>query len=48
MVNKVEIEGNKRVSKETIIVYGDISTPSDYKSEDVNKILKNHTKLFTH
>ena len=41
MVNKVEVQGNNRVSKETIIVYGNISIPSDYENEDVNKILKN-------
>ena len=40
IVNKVEITGNDRVSKETVMVYGDISLKSDYKSEDLNLILK--------
>ena len=40
IINKVEIVGNDRVSKETIMVYGDISLKSDYKSEDLNEILK--------
>ncbi len=40
IVNKVEVAGNDRVSKETIIVYGDIALKSDYKNEDLNVILK--------
>ena len=40
VVNKVEVVGNERVSKETIMVYGDISLKSDYTSEDLNNILK--------
>ena len=40
IINKVEIVGNDRVSKETIMVYGDISLKSDYKIEDLNEILK--------
>ena len=40
VVNKVEVVGNERVSKATIIVYGDISLKSDYKSQDLNNILK--------
>ena len=40
IVNKIEVAGNERVSKETIMVYGDISLKSDYTSEDLNNILK--------
>lgn len=41
IANKIEITGNNRVGEETIKVYGDISIPSDYKNEDLNRILKN-------
>ena len=41
IVSKVEVEGNSRVSKETILVYGDISLNSDYETSDLNRILKN-------
>ncbi len=40
IINKIQVEGNDRVSKETIMVYGDISLKSDYKSEDLSEILK--------
>ena len=40
IVNKIEVTGNERVSKETIAVYGDISLPADYNNQDLNKILK--------
>ena len=41
VVNKLVVTGNDRISKETIKVYGEISLPADYKSNDVDKILKN-------
>ncbi len=40
IVKKIEISGNDRYSKETIIVYGDIKINNDYSSADLNKILK--------
>ncbi len=40
IINKIQVEGNDRVSKETIMVYGDISLKSDYKNEDLSEILK--------
>ena len=43
VVKKIEIAGNDRVSKETIIVFGDILIGKDYKSSDVNQLIK---KLF--
>ncbi len=39
VLNKLEINGNKRVSNETIAVYGDIKLKSDYQPSDVDKIL---------
>ncbi len=41
IINKVEVSGNKRVSKETIQIYGDININRDYSEEDLNKILTN-------
>ena len=41
VINKIEISGNKRVSNETIIAYGDIDINRDYSEEDLNKVLTN-------
>ena len=40
-VNKIIIDGNKRVSNETIKLYGEIEINKDYKEKDLNLILKN-------
>ena len=40
IIQKVNIIGNDRISKETIKVYGDINIGKDYSSFDINKILK--------
>ncbi len=39
IVEKIEINGNKRVSKETIKLYGDIETKKDYQDKDLNDIV---------
>ena len=44
VVKDVEIKGNDRISKETIIVLGDISVGKDYNTPDVNSLIK---KLYT-
>jgi outer membrane protein insertion porin family len=41
IVNKISIEGNQRISEETIKVYGEIELNKNYSDQDVNKILKN-------
>ncbi len=41
IVNKVVVLGNERISKETILVYGEISVPANYEKNDLNKIIKN-------
>jgi outer membrane protein insertion porin family len=41
VVQKVEIEGNSRISSETIKVYGEINAGADYSPFDINQILKN-------
>ena len=40
VVNKVEIQGNERITKETIIIYGDIKIGSDYETSDLNLLIK--------
>ena len=41
VVKKIEISGNKRISDETIKVYGDIELNKDYQKIDLNQITKN-------
>ena len=41
VVNKIEINGNSRISKETIKIYGNIISGKNYTESDLNKILKN-------
>ena len=40
-INDISVKGNKRISKETILVLGNIELNKNYNSEDVNKVLKN-------
>ena len=40
IIKEVKIYGNKRISKESIIVFGQISLNANYDSEDLNNILK--------
>ena len=40
VVNQVQIDGNKRISNETIKVYGEIELNKNYSEVDLNKILK--------
>ena len=41
IVNKIEINGNKRISDETIKIYGGIENNKNYSEKDLNKILEN-------
>ena len=41
IINKIEITGNKKVSDETIKIYGEIEINKDYNEADLNKILNN-------
>ena len=41
IVKKIEISGNKRVSDETIKIYGEIKINQDYGRKDLNEILNN-------
>ena len=40
IINEVKIDGNKRISNETILVLGDIKLNSEYNDNDLNKSLK--------
>jgi len=41
-VSKIEVKGNKRISVETIKVYGDIKNlPNNFSKSDLDKIIKN-------
>ena len=41
MINKIEINGNKRISDKTIILFGDLKENQEYDALKINKILKN-------
>ena len=49
IIEKINIKGNKRISKETILVLGNIKTGILYENSDLNIILKNlyDTKFFS-
>ncbi len=40
-VNKIIIEGNKRIADETIKIYGDIKLDKDFNENEINKVLNN-------
>ena len=41
IVTDISVEGNKRISKESIIIFGDIDFNKNYNDDDLNNILKN-------
>ncbi len=49
ILNKVIIEGNERISDETLIVYGEIVKNKNYSQDDIDNIIKNlyDTKFFS-
>ena len=47
MINEVKIEGNNRISKETIFIYGEIELNKDYSEDELDKILKICTRLIS-
>ena len=40
IIKDINIEGNKRISYETVLVLGDIKIGTDYNSESLNEIIK--------
>ena len=41
IVKEIKVSGNKRISQETIIVYGDVKIDQDLNESNLNNILKN-------
>jgi len=41
IINDIMVDGNKRISKESIIVFGGIDFNKNYNDDDLNVILKN-------
>ena len=41
IINKIEIEGNNRISNSNIILFGKIELNEDYDNNKINKTLKN-------
>jgi len=40
VLKKIEVSGNKRISSETIKVYGEIQLNKDYQNDDINDVIK--------
>ena len=40
VIKNVEVSGNKRISKETVLVLGNISTGQNFEKKDLNNSLK--------
>ena len=40
IINNIEVKNNNRISKETIITYGNVIIGKDYSQEDLNDIIK--------
>ena len=41
IINKIEIEGNNRISNSNIILFGKINLNEDYDNNKINRTLKN-------
>ena len=41
VINEIEVKNNNRVSKQTIITYGNIELNKDYDLNSINEIFKN-------
>ena len=41
IINDIDVIGNKRISKESIIVFGEIKRDVNYNQDDLNNVLKN-------
>ena len=40
IVNRVEIQGNERISPETIMIFGDIAVGKNYEKSDISLLIK--------
>ena len=45
-IKNIIVKGNERVSKETIIIYGDIKIGADYEASDINLLIKKRILQF--
>ena len=41
IISDIKVDGNKRLSKESIIVFGNIEIDKNYNDDDLNRVLKN-------
>ena len=41
IISDIKVEGNKRISKKSIIVFGNIEFDKNYNNDDLNTVLKN-------
>jgi len=49
IVNKIDIQGNERISPETIAIFGDIALGKNYEASDISSLIKKlyDTRFFT-
>ena len=49
VVNKVDVQGNDRISSETIMIFGDIVIGNNYEESDVSLLIKKlyETRFFS-
>ena len=40
VVDKVDVQGNERISLETIIIFGDITIGKNYEKSDISQLIK--------
>ena len=40
-ISEIKVDGNKRISKESIIIFGDIDFNKSYNDDDLDMVLKN-------
>ena len=40
IIQKIAVEGNKRISLETIVIFGDIEIGKNYEASDINLLIK--------
>ena len=39
IVNKIEVQGNERISDETVAIFGDVILGKDYDKSDINSLI---------
>ena len=41
IINDIEVRNNNRITKQTIITYGQIELNKDYQLKDINEVFRN-------